>query len=113
VTGSDLPPLAVVRAFFDALARGDVPAVLAALDPQVVWARTVDGPDAVVGSGAVLEEVLAPWLAAGVGPGGYRATGDDVVVAGLDVPAVHVVRLHAGRIARVDQLAQPAEGDLR
>jgi hypothetical protein len=29
------------------------------------------------------------------------------------VPAVHVVRLHAGRIARVDQLAQPAEGDLR
>lgn len=106
MTGSDVPTLAVVRAFFDAVARGDVPAVLAALDPQVVWTRTADDPDPVVGPGAVLEEVLAPWLVGGIGPVEYRDAGDHVTVAlrGGAGHAVHAVRLLVGRIAHVEQV---------
>jgi len=36
-TGKSSPNVAVVRAFYDALARGDVPAILDLLHPEVEW----------------------------------------------------------------------------
>jgi len=80
-------PITIVRRFYDALGRGDVPAVLSLLDAQVEWTEAERFP---YYSGtwrspqAVLENVLKPLAAdwAGFSAHEFIAEGDRVVALG-------------------------------
>jgi uncharacterized protein len=83
------PPLDVVRRFYAALSRGDVPAVVSLLDPQVEWTEaerfpyyggTWHGPQAVVDN--LLRPLAADWDSFSVEPDEFIAEGDRVVSLG-------------------------------
>lgn len=116
----------IVRAIYEALARGDVPAVLASFAPDLSWTEaegfpyggTYQGPDAVV------ENVLAPlgseWAPFTVTPEEFIAEGDQVVSLGLyagtwkatgksfSAPYAHVWRLRDGKVVRFRQFTDTA-----
>ena len=111
----------IVRTVYDAFGRGDIPAVIELLDPDVLWVETDGGPYGGIyrGPQAVLEGVFArigeEWdgfvvdvermLSEGdtvVGictyRGTYRATGRPMVAR-----VVHVWEMRDGRAARFEQ----------
>lgn len=121
--------LEIIRGAYDAFARGDVPAVLAVLSPDIVWNEAENFPYAdrnpYVGPDAVVEGVFArlggEWdfwnleveriLDAGdtiVSLGRYRArhseTGKD-----LDAQFAHVWSLEDGKVTRFQQYADTAQ----
>ncbi|MDD7942193.1 nuclear transport factor 2 family protein [Actinomycetospora lutea] len=112
---------ALVRSAYEAFGRGDIPAVIDFLAPEVVWIETEGGPYGGVYEGpqAVLEGIFArvgsDWdgfvvdvervLADGdtvVGictyRGTYRATGREMVAR-----VVHVWEIRDGRALRMEQ----------
>ena len=82
-------PVTIVRRFYDALGRGDVPAVLSLLDAQVEWTEAESFP---YYSGtwrnrqAVLDNVLKPlaadWAGFSAKAHEFIAEGDRVVALG-------------------------------
>lgn len=116
---------AVVRGIYDAFGRGDVPAVLEAFDPEIVWFEstgtirgTYRGPQ------GVLEGVFVPigndWegftvdterlvaqgdvvVAVGTYRGTYRATG-----RAMTSRFAHVWQLRDGRAVHFEQIADTA-----
>ena len=121
----------ILKGAYAAFARGDLPAFLALLDPEVAWSEasgfpsvggTHVGPAAVV---AVLGRVAAEWDGLTVTPDEFFSAGDRVVVLGetqgrhratgrpFRSPFAHEWRLRGGRIvawrAHIDTaLAQAA-----
>ena len=118
-----------VRSLYDAFARGDMPAVLAGLAPDVVWMEAEGtpyadrnpyrGPQAV--ATGVFQRLGADW-------NNFRADvervvdgGDTVVVLGryratnrqtgraLDAPFAHVWNLRDGKVVRFDQYVDTAQ----
>lgn len=82
-------PVDVVRRFYAALGRGDVPAVLSLLDPQVEWTEaerfpyyggTWHGPQAVMDN--LLRPLAADWDNFSVKPHEFIADGERVVSLG-------------------------------
>lgn len=82
-------PVTVVRRFYDALARGDVPAVLSLLDARVEWTEaerfpyyggTWHGPQAVLDN--LLKPLSSDWDAFSVKAHELIADGDRVVSLG-------------------------------
>ena len=77
----------VVRGMYEAFGRGDIPAVLAALDPQVEWWEAENfiyadgnpyvGPDAVLAG--VFMRIGDEWEGFAVSPEGVLDAGDTVV----------------------------------
>ena len=75
----------LVEHAYDAFARGDIPAILAVLDPDVVWhvpetvvhGGTFKGPDEVL---QFFQGVGAAWSRLGLDIEGITALGDDQVV---------------------------------
>ena len=82
-------PVTIVRRFYDALGRGDVPAVLSLLDAQVEWTEaerfpyyggTWRSPQAVLDN--VLKPLAADWAWFSAKAHEFIAEGDRVVALG-------------------------------
>jgi hypothetical protein len=117
--------VAVVRSVYEAFAKGDVPAVLAAMDPKIEWNEAENFPYAdrnpYVGPNAVLEGVFAriggEWENFRVAPDELLDAGDSVVAQGrylgvykktggtISAQFVHVWRLRDGKLVKFQQYA--------
>jgi ketosteroid isomerase-like protein len=82
-------PVTIVRRFYDALGRGDVPAVLSLLDAQVEWTEaerfpyyggTWQGPQAVLNN--LLKPLAGDWDGFSVKAHEFITEGDRVVSLG-------------------------------
>jgi uncharacterized protein len=117
----------LVRSAYDAFAKGDLDAVLAGMDPDIVWEQAQGLPHGGVYHGveAVRAAVFEPldrdwWAEFSAEPHELVADGDTVVVLGryrgtakatgrlLDVPFVHVWTIEAGRAVRFRQFLDTA-----
>lgn len=118
---ADSPNVAVVRAMYDAFARGDVDAVLERLDPAVRWteadgfpyAGTYEGPEAVLEG--VFARLGAEWEGFRAVPEELIDGGDTVVAVGeyggtyqetgrtFTAPFAHILRLENGKVVRFRQ----------
>jgi uncharacterized protein len=125
-TGEQTQTSAILHELYAAFARGDIPAVLAAFDPQIVWTETAGGPFAgtYTGPNAVLENVFGPlgseWDGFAVQPEAYVCEGDAAVVIGsyrgtyrptgrtLQARFAHAWELRDGRAARYEQITDTA-----
>ncbi len=111
----------IIRALYEAFGNGDVPGVLAAMDPMINWTEaegflyggTYIGPD------AILENVFAKfgteWEGFSAVPGQFVEDGNTVVAIGtysgkylttgnsMSVPFAHVWTLRDGKITRFVQ----------
>ena len=108
--------VAVVRSVYENFGKGDIPAVLAALDPEIEWIEnsqeflpfhgTHRGPQAV--ASGVFMTVMANFDEFAVVPEAFHDAGDVVVVQGravgktkhggvLDAPAAWVWTVRDGR----------------
>jgi uncharacterized protein len=117
---------ALVRAAYEALARGDVPAVLVVMDPHVVWVEPAGSPYAGrhLGPGTVAARVFAryeaEWDSYEIVPRAFVAQGDKVVVLGdsrglyrptgqrIASSFAHVWQLLDGRVVSVRQFTDGA-----
>jgi uncharacterized protein len=118
-----------VRSLYEAFARGDVPAVLGGMDPQIEWNEAENfiyaDKNPYIGPQAILEGVFmrigGEWstftadpeeilgsdetvIAFGRYRGTYKATGGRV-----DAQFVHVWRLRDGKIVRFQQYTDTAQ----
>jgi ketosteroid isomerase-like protein len=111
----------IISDMYAAFAKGDVPAVLGALDPQVEWrdadgfpnGGTYVGPDAVLNG--VFMPLVADWDGFSVTPDEFVASGERVVTLGhytgtnkktgksLLVPFAHAWRLKDGKVTHFQQ----------
>jgi uncharacterized protein len=120
----------MLRQIYDAFARGDVPAVLNSLDPQIRWNEAEGfvyadgnpyvGHDAVVQQG-VFGRLGGEWDALAVQPGTFLPTPDGVVTLGrysgtykqtgrrLDAQFAHVWRVTDGKIHEFQQFTDTAQ----
>ncbi|MBV9931603.1 MAG: nuclear transport factor 2 family protein [Alphaproteobacteria bacterium] len=116
--------VAVVRGLYEAFARGDIPAVLGAMSPDIVWNEAENfiyadgnpykGPQAVLGG--VFARLGGEWDDFAAKPDEYLDAGDTVVVLGryggtfkatgrsLDAWMAHVWRIADGRAVEFRQL---------
>lgn len=113
----------LVKALYAAFAKGDVPAVLASLDPQVQWSEaegyTYAAANPYVGPDAVLKGVFMRLASEfdnfAVSPGNVIDGGNSVVVEGrytgmvkatgtpLDAQFAHVWELRGNKVVRFQQ----------
>ena len=115
--------VALIRNLYEAFAKGDVPAVLAAMSPDIVWNEAENypyadgnpyrGPEAILAG--VFARIGSEWDGFAAVPEEYIDGGDTIVVLGryrgtyrasgrsMDAQMVHVWRLADGRITRFDQ----------
>jgi uncharacterized protein len=115
--------VALIRDLYAAFAQGDIPAVLGAMSPEIVWNEAENfayadgnpyrGPDAILGG--VFARLGSEWDGFAAIPEEYIDGGDTLVVLGryrgtykasgrpMDAQMVHVWRLADGRITRFDQ----------
>ena len=116
--------VAVVRGIYEAFGRGDIPAVLGAMSPEMVWNEAENFPYAdgnpYVGGEAILGGVFArlggEWDGFAAVPEEYLDAGDTVIVLGryrgsfkatgraIDAQMAHVWRIADGKAVRFDQL---------
>lgn len=111
----------VIRGLYDAFAVGDVPTVLAGLDPGIEWIEADTFPTAgtYVGPDAIVQGVFIPltteWDGFRVTPREFIASGDQVVAIGrysgapkttgrsMETDFVHVWTLRDGKVTRFRQ----------
>ena len=115
--------VALIRNLYEAFAKGDVPAVLAAMSPDIVWNEAENypyadgnpyrGPEAILAG--VFARIGSEWDGFAAVPEEYIDGGDAIVVLGryrgtyrasgrsMDAQMVHIWRLADGRITRFDQ----------
>ena len=113
----------LIRSLYEAFGRGDVPTVLAAMDPAIVWNEAENFPYAdknpYVGPNAVLEGVFArlggEWDGFKVALEEVHDAGDTVVATGryggaykktgksIHAQFAHVWKLRGGKIVKVQQ----------
>lgn len=115
---------------YEAFGRGDVPAVLGAMDPEIRWHEAEGNPympsgEPWIGPEAVLNNLFArlgdDWEEFTVHPGSFHDAGDVVVVEArytgehkatgksLDAQVCHVWTLKDGRIAKFQQYVDTAK----
>jgi ketosteroid isomerase-like protein len=120
----------VVKHAYAAFARGDVAAVVDAMDPGIEWRQAEGNPympsgEAWVGPEAIVNNLFvrlgAEWDAFAVHPNAYHDAGDTVVVEGrysgtykdtgksMDTQVCHVWRLRNGKIIRFQQYVDTAQ----
>lgn len=119
----------LVKSLYDAFARGDVPSVLGAMDPAIVW-NEAEGfvyadRNPYVGPTAIVEGVFArlatEWDGFGLAVEDVFGAGDRVVATGryrgtykrtggaIDAQFAHVWTLRDGRIVRFQQYTDTAQ----
>lgn len=124
MSGSEL-----MAGLYKAFGEGDVPTVLAAMDPQIHWHEAESNPympsgDAWVGPDAVVNNLFVrlgeEWDGFSVHPASYHDSGDVVTVEGrytgthngtgeaLDAQFCHVWTLRDGKIVKFQQYADTA-----
>jgi ketosteroid isomerase-like protein len=126
-TPAQEPIVDVVTGVYDALARGDVPAMLETMAEDLEWCEAEGMPYGGVyhGADAVAGNVLGPIASDitdfAVTPEQFVASGDTVAVVArytgtgkatskpLDLSVVHVWEVRGGRIARFRQFADTAK----
>jgi uncharacterized protein len=117
-----------VRRFYEALGRGDVPGVLALLDPQVEWTEaerfpyyggTWHGPQAVLDN--LLAKLAGDWDGFSAHADEFIAEGDRVVSLGtysgrfkqtgrsFSAAFAHVWTVRGGKLARFDMHTDTAK----
>jgi hypothetical protein len=115
---------------YAAFGRGDVPAVLGAMDPAIRWHEAEGNPympsgEAWVGPDAVLQNLFVrlgeEWDGFTVHPASFHDAGDTVVVEGrytgeykgtgksLDAQFCHVWSLNDGKITKFQQYVDTAK----
>ncbi|HVO99537.1 MAG TPA: nuclear transport factor 2 family protein [Bryobacteraceae bacterium] len=118
-----------VKAFYDAVAGGNIPAVLGLIDPQCTWNEAenfiyADG-NPYIGPQAVLMGVFArfagEWNGFSATSESMTAEGDTVISQGryratykatgksIDAPFAHVFTLKDGKIVRFQQYTDTAQ----
>lgn len=116
----------LITGLYEAFGRGDVPAVVAAMDPQIHWHEAESNPympsgEAWVGPDAVVNNLFVKlgedWDGFTVHPAAYHDAGATVVVEGrytgthrgtgeaLDAQFCHVWSISSGKIAKFQQYA--------
>lgn len=113
----------VIRSMYEAFGRGDVPAVLAAMDPAIEWNEAENFPYAdknpYIGPAAVAGGLFArlggEWDGFSVTPEELLDAGDTVVTLGryggtykktgkkIDAQLAHVWRLRGGKVVKFQQ----------
>ena len=119
----------LARSLYDAFAAGDVPAVLAAFDPEIEWREAENNPYRPDGSpwrggDAIMENLfvrlVTEWDGFTVTPKEFHDAGDTVVVEGrytgtfnatgkaFDAQFCHVVRIQNGKMTSFQQYTDTA-----
>jgi ketosteroid isomerase-like protein len=119
-----------IRALYDAFAQGDVPTVLAAMDPQIQWREAEGNPYQLsgkpfVGPDDVLQRLFmklgTQWEGFTVHPKDFHDAGDTVVVEGrytgkfsesgesLDAQMCHIFKLRDGKVTSFQQFVDTAQ----
>ena len=113
-------PVSVVRGMYEAFERGDIPALLAAMHPDVEWVESAAASfphrGTHVGHAAVTEHVFGNvaeyWREFAIVPQDFFRDGDTVIVRGvvravaratgrsMSAPYVHVFTLAGGKLRR-------------
>jgi ketosteroid isomerase-like protein len=115
--------VALVRSIYEAFARGDIPGVLGAMSPDIVWNEAENfpyadgnpycGPEAVLGG--VFARLGGEWDGFAPVPEEYLDAGDTIVVLGryrgtykgtgttIHAQMAHVWRVVDGKAARFQQ----------
>ena len=115
--------VAAIRAIYSAFAAGDVPAVLGAMSPDIVWNEAESfiyadgnpyrGPEAVLNG--VFARCIGEWDGFSAIPEEFLDAGDTVVVLGryrgtnkatgapLDAQLAHIWRVRDGKAAQFQQ----------
>ncbi len=120
-------PLQIAQESYESFERDDIDAVLADLDPAIVWEQAQGLPHGGTyhGIGEVRRNIFDPldrdwWDGFTAQPDEFIAGGDEVVVLGryrgvgkesrrtLDVPFVHVWTVREGRAVRFRQFLDTA-----
>lgn len=113
----------IVRGVYEAFGRGDIPAVLGAMSPDIEWNEAENfayadgnpycGPDAIVGG--VFARLGGEWHGFAAVPEEYLDAGDTVVVLGryrgtykatgeaMDAQMAHIWRIEGGKAVRFQQ----------
>jgi uncharacterized protein len=121
-------PIEIVRRFYDALGRGDVPGVLATLNDNVEWTEaerfpyytgTWHGPQAVLDN--LLVRMANDWDGFAATPSDFIADGDRIVALGtytgafkktgrrISAPFAHVWRVSDETLAKFVQYTDTAK----
>ena len=120
----------MVKGAYEAFGRGDVPAVLAVLDPEIEWREAEGHPyqpsgEAWVGTEAVLMNLFAKlageWDGFTIHPARFHDAGDVVVMEGrysgtfketgrdIDAQACHIWTVRDGKLAKFQQYLDTAQ----
>lgn len=120
----------VVSRMYEAFARGDIPAVLGAMDPEIHWHEAEGNPympsgEPFVGPDKILEQLFMKlgedWDGFAVHPQTFHDAGDVVVVEArysgthqrtgkeLDAQVCHVWTLKDGKAAKFQQYVDTAK----
>jgi uncharacterized protein len=119
----------VVRGMYDAFSRGDVPSVLAVLDPQIEWLEAENfiyaDRNPYIGPSAVLEGVFmrlaTEWDGFGVSPQEILDAGETVVARGyysgtykktgkqVRAQMAHFLTLRDGKVIKFQQYTDTAQ----
>jgi len=121
MTQSNVP---LIRGIYEAFGRGDIPAVLGAMSPDIEWNEAenfpyVDGnpyrgPDAIVGG--IFARLGGEWDGFAAVPDEFLDAGDTVVMLGrykgtykatgraFDAQVAHIWRVESGKAVRFQQL---------
>jgi ketosteroid isomerase-like protein len=116
--------VAFVKGIYQAFAAGDVPAVLAAMSPDIEWNEAENfpyadgnpyrGPDAVLNG--VFARIGGDWDGFAVAPEQFHDAGDTVVMTGrytgiwkatgkaMNPQVAHIWTLEGGKVVRFQQL---------
>lgn len=116
--------VALAKNLYDAFGRGDIPAVLGGMSPDVRWSEAESNPympsgEAWVGPNAVLENLFVKlggeWDGFGVHPKTFHAAGNAVVIEGrytgtpkatgksMDAQFCHIMEFSNGKLTRFQQ----------
>ncbi len=120
----------LLKDLYDAFGRGDIPAVLGAMSPDIKWYEAENNPympsgEAWVGPDAVLANLFmklgAEWDGFAVHPGSFHGAGESVIVEArytgtykatgktMDAQVCHVWDVLDGKVSRFQQYVDTAK----
>jgi uncharacterized protein len=119
-----------VRGLYEAFGNGDIPTVLASMDPKIEWRESEGNPysmegNAWIGPDQVLEQLFmklgTEWDGFTVHPKEFYDAGDTVIVEGrytgtfkatgksMDAQLCHILKLRDGKITSFQQFMDTAQ----